>query len=100
MPIYQITQYELHSAKYRVEADSEADAIANFFQGDGEPVNDSLKFIEPAEDYGMPSDDYPSLVRGLRKQGVEIGDIIPSIRSIGVVMPQSQPTCLPAGAAG
>lgn len=28
MPVYEIEQYELHSLKYRVEANSEAEAIA------------------------------------------------------------------------
>ncbi|MGO9115645.1 MAG: hypothetical protein ACLP9L_41085 [Thermoguttaceae bacterium] len=85
MPTYEIEQYELHSSKYRVEADCEAEAVAKFFAGEGDPVDQSLEFIEPAEDYGMPADDYPSLVRGLQKHGIDASDCIPSIRSIDIV---------------
>ena len=92
MPTYQISQYELHSAKYRIEADSEDEAIARFFEGEGDPVNDSLEFIETANDHGMPSDEYPSLVRALRKQGIDADDCIPSIRSIDLVWPRSPQT--------
>ena len=67
MPTYQIEQYELHSAKYRVKATCEAEAIAKFLEGEGNPVNESLEFIEMAEDRGMPVDDHPSLVRSLRR---------------------------------
>ena len=36
MPTYEIEQYELHAMKYRVEAATEAEAIAKLFQGEAE----------------------------------------------------------------
>ena len=42
MPLYEIEQYELHVMKYRLVADSEADAIARLLMGEGEPVDNSL----------------------------------------------------------
>ena len=83
MPTFQIEQYELHTAKYRVEATSEAEAIAKLFDGEGEPVDNSLEYIEVAEDYGLPVDEFPELAEALHKQGVRVDDaIIESIRSI------------------
>ena len=80
---YEIEQYELHTMKYRVEAATEAEAIAKLFQGEGEPVCQGLEYIEVAEDFGLPTDEYPELVAALRKLGVSVGDtVIPSIRSI------------------
>ena len=35
---YEIEQYELHTMKYRVEAATEAEAIAKLFDGEGEAV--------------------------------------------------------------
>ena len=89
MPTYQIEQYELHSSKYHIEADSEAEAIAKFFEGAGDPVKDSLEFIETADDHGMPADDYPRLLRALQKQGTDASDCIPSIRSVNLVWPKA-----------
>ena len=94
MPTYQIEQYELHSAKYHVKATCEAEAIAKFLEGEGNPVNESLEFIEMAEDRGMPVDDHPSLVRSLRKHDIAFSNFIPSIRSIEVVKRQSPRTSL------
>ena len=48
---YEIEQYELHTMKYRVEAATEAEAIAKLFQGEGEAVCNSLEYIEVAEDF-------------------------------------------------
>ncbi len=81
--IYEIEQYELHSMKYRIEAATEAEAVARLFQGEAEPVCQGLQYVEVAEDYGLPVDEYPELVKALRKLGVWAGDaVIPSIRSI------------------
>jgi hypothetical protein len=86
MPIYEVEQYELHSAKYRVEATSEAEAIAKLFAGESESVDNSLEFIEVADDYGLPVDEFPELAEALHEQGIRVGeDIIPSIRSIEAV---------------
>jgi hypothetical protein len=83
MPVYEIEQYELHTTKYRVEADSEAQAIAKLFNGEADPVDNSLDFIEVADDYGLPVDQNRDLAEQLPKLGVSVGDdIIGSIRSI------------------
>jgi len=80
---YEIEQYELHTMKYRVEAASEAEAIAKLFDGEGEAVDNSLEYIEVADNFGLPADEYPELANALRDLGVSVGDaVIPSIRSI------------------
>lgn len=83
MPMYEIEQYELHVMKYRVEAKSEAEAIAKLLDGEAEPVDDSLEYIEVAEDFGLPVDECRELADELRELGVPVGEhVIPSIRSI------------------
>ncbi len=85
MSLYEIEQYELHTMKYRVEADSEADAITKLLQqGEGDPINNSLEFADIADDYGMSLSENPDLSSQLFDQGVvKSGDtIIGSIRSI------------------
>jgi type III secretion system FlhB-like substrate exporter len=83
MPTYEIEQYELHAMKYRVEADSEAEAIAKLLNGEADPMDNSLEYIEVADDYGLPVDENRDLVDQLRKLGIAVGDdIIPSVRSI------------------
>ena len=83
MPTYEVEQYELHVMKYRVEAATEADAIAKMFQGEAEPVCQSQEFIEIAEDFGLPAEECRDLAEALRALGVSVDDaVIPSIRSI------------------
>ena len=82
MPTFQIEQYELHATTYRVEANSEAEAIDKLFEGEGEIVDGSQIYIEVADDFGLPADEYPDLVRELAALGVTTGDLIPSVRSI------------------
>jgi hypothetical protein len=42
-----------------------------------------MDYIEVAEDFGLPTDEYTELAEALRKLGVSVGDtVIPSIRSI------------------
>jgi hypothetical protein len=83
MPTYEIEQYELHCSKFRVEAESKADAIARLFTGEGDPVDNSLEYIEVADDYGLPVEEFPDIAQGLQNRGVLVDeDIIPSIRSI------------------
>jgi hypothetical protein len=83
MPMFEIEQFELHAMKYRVEADSEAQAIRLLFDGEAEPVEQSQDFIEVAEDFGLPTDEYRELAGQLRGLGVAVGEaVIPSIRSI------------------
>jgi hypothetical protein len=82
MPTFEIEQYELHTTKYRVEAASEADAIVKLLNGKAEPVEQSQDFIEVADAYGMATKEYQELARVLRKLGVKVGTVIPSIRGV------------------
>ena len=83
MPTFEIEQYELHSIKYRVEAASEAEAIAKLFNGKSETVDQSQELIEVADAYGMAAKEHQELVRALRKLGMKgIRKIIPSIRGV------------------
>jgi hypothetical protein len=85
MPTYKIEQCELHAMTYRVEADNEAEAIVTLLDGLALPVDDSLEYVEVADDYGLPADGHRELADALRKQGVPVDVVIPSIRSIGTV---------------
>jgi len=83
MPIYEIEQYELHVQRYRVDADNEAQAIAKLFNDEADSVDESLEFVEVAEDYGLPVDEHRDLADELRDLGIPVDDdIILSIRSI------------------
>ena len=83
MPTYEIEQYKLHAMKYRVEAEDEAQAIAKLFNGEADPLDKSLEYIEVADDYGVPVDENRDLADQLRNLGNAVGDdIIPSVRSI------------------
>jgi hypothetical protein len=82
MPTFEIEQYELHAMKYRVEAATEAEAIALLFAGEAEPVEQSQDMIEVANDYGLPADEHRELADALRKRGIPVAAVIPSIRSI------------------
>ncbi len=80
---YEIEQFEIYVSKYRVEANSEAEAIQKLFDGEHEPIDDSLEYVEVAEDIGLPVDENRELADELRALGVSVGeDVIPSIRSI------------------
>jgi hypothetical protein len=62
---------------------TEAQAIAALFNGEADPVDGSLEFIEVAEDFGLPADEHHDLVDRLRDMGISVGDdVIPSIRSV------------------
>ncbi len=82
MPTYEIEQFELHAMKYRVEAASQAEAIAMLFAGEAEPVEQSQDMIEVANDYGLPADEHRELAEALRNLGVSVDAVIPSIRHI------------------
>jgi hypothetical protein len=83
MPTYKIEQLELHVMEYQVEAATEAEAIAKLLQGEAEPVCQSQEFVEVAEDFGLPADEYRDLAEALRVLGVSVdGAVIPSIRSV------------------
>lgn len=85
MPIYEIEQYEIHTSKFRVKANSEAEAIAKHLDGEGDFVDNSLEYIEPADACGLPADEYPELADALRKLNVPVGTVIPSIRAIELI---------------
>ncbi len=84
MPKYRIEQYELHYATYVVDAPSEAEAIAVVFDGGGEVIDTG--YIEVAEDFGMPADEHRELADALRKRGISVSDVIPSVRTIEEVV--------------
>ncbi len=82
MPVFNVEQYELHAQTYRVEAETEAEAIAKLFAGEGEPLDGGLDFIEVAEGFGLPADQHLELAESLRAQGVTVDAVIPSIRGV------------------
>lgn len=86
MPVYEDEQYELHAMTYRVEADDPADAIIQLLDGEAEAIDNSLDFIEVADERGMLVEDHPELADKLRTLGVPVDDrIIPSIRIISEI---------------
>ena len=84
MPIFEVEQYELHTMRYRIEAANPAEAIVTLFDGLALPIDNGLEYIEVADDFGLPADDYRDLADALREQGVPVDVVIPSIRSIEV----------------
>jgi hypothetical protein len=83
MPTWEIERYELHAQTYRVEAASEAEAIKRLYDGGAGPIDGSLVFIEVADDFGLPVDEFRDLAEELRTLGVQVDDdLIPSVRSI------------------
>jgi len=82
MPEYEIEQYEIHVSKYRVEANSEAEAIVRVLDGEGEAVDDSQEYVEVCEDRGLPADEHQDLADQLRAMGIPVDEIVPSIRSV------------------
>ena len=47
MPEFEIEQYELHTAKYRVDAESEAEAIFKLFDGDVGRTRPAMRTAPP-----------------------------------------------------
>ena len=82
MATFEIEQYEIHSQKFQVEANSEAEAIKKLFDGEADATDEGPELIEVAEDFGLPADEHQQLAAGLRKLGVFVDEIIPSIRSV------------------
>jgi len=82
MPRYEIEQYELHSTRFAVEAANKAEAIQKLLAGQADPIDGSLELIEVADDHGLPVAEHRELAAALRALGIEVGDVIPSIRSI------------------
>jgi hypothetical protein len=83
MPHFEIEQYELHVQTFRVEASTEAEAVRKLYSGEADAVEDRLEFIEVADDFGLPVDEYRDLADALRALGVAVDDdLISSIRSV------------------
>ena len=83
MPTSEIEQYEIHIQKYRVDADSEAQAICRLFSNEADPVDDSLEYVEICEDRGLPAEEYREIADQLRLLGMPVDEaVIPSIRTI------------------
>ena len=83
MPAFEIEQYEIHAQTYRVEADNLADAICKLLDGEADPVDGSLEYIEICEDRGLPADEHRELADQLRSLGVPVDEhVIPSIRTV------------------
>jgi hypothetical protein len=85
MRTYEIEQYEIHTSKYLVKANSEAEAIVMQLEGQGDCIDNSLEFIEVADACGLPVADFPELAEALRKLNVPIELVIPSIRNIEMI---------------
>ena len=82
MPKYQIEQFELHVQTYAVEAASEAEAIEKLLDAEADPIDEALDFVEVADERGMLAAENQKLAAALRALGVEVGTVIPSVRSI------------------
>jgi len=52
MPRYQIEAYELYSCTYDVDAEDAASALIAFRKGEGTVVENSMTYLEPADEYG------------------------------------------------
>ena len=86
MALFEIEQYELHVMTYRVEADTREEAIVKLLRGDGEPLDDTMEFVEVCCDEGMAADSAPDIAAHFAKVGIKLGGlevpVIPSIREV------------------
>jgi len=84
MATYAIEQFELYVQGHLIEGDSEADAIARFFRGEGKQELTSMDYAGISNDYGLSLAERPDLASELMDRGVIKSDdiIVPSIRSI------------------
>jgi hypothetical protein len=94
MKTYEIEQYETWTQRYRVEAESEAEAIKKLFESSDQAsaVPDSLEYVEVNTERGLPQDNYPEITEELEKLGVTLDDdcVIGSIASISEVSPSAE----------
>jgi len=79
---YEIEQYELHAQVFVVEADSPAEAIKKLFDGEADVADGGFELIEVADKYGLPAEENRELVDALRELGVDVREVVPSIRQI------------------
>lgn len=82
MPVFEIEQYEVHAMKYRIEADDVSQAIVKLLDCEGDPVDDSLEYIEVDDERGLWAYDHATLAEQLRSLGLPVENVIPSIRSV------------------
>jgi len=68
--------------KYRVEAQSEAEATRKVLNGTALPVDNGQEYIEVLEDRGLAVDEHRELAEALRDLGIQVDEVIPSIRSV------------------
>jgi hypothetical protein len=45
MPVYEVEQYELHVQTFRIDAPSEAEAIAKLLNGEAEPDGEGSDYV-------------------------------------------------------
>jgi hypothetical protein len=92
MPLYEIEQIELYTQGYLIKADSEADAIARFFRGEGKQDLTSIEYAGVLNSSGISLAERPDLASELMDLGVITGedDFVPSIRSIREVGEEEQ----------
>jgi hypothetical protein len=75
MAQFVVEAFELHAQKYRVEAETPAEAILNFYRGDGEELGPS-ELIEMSTDHGLLVDANPDLLAELTALGEKVDDDI------------------------
>jgi len=82
MSVYEIEQYELHTMTHQVEADNVTAAIVKLLDGEVEPQDNTLEYVEIADERGLFADDHPELAEQLRSLSVPVDQVIPSIRCV------------------
>jgi hypothetical protein len=77
-----VEAFELHAQKYRVEAETPAEAILHFYRGDGEEIGPS-ELIEMSMDHGLLVDADRDLVDCLTAFGEKVDfDVVAGIRDV------------------
>ena len=83
MAVFEIEQYEVYAQKHRIRAENEAEAIKWLLEGNAQPMDNELEFIEVCEVWSCPRMNILRSAEALQTLGVTVGDsVIPSIRSI------------------
>ncbi len=84
MPKFIVEQYELYTNSNEIEAETPAEAVKLLLEATAPSADrdDCSDFLEIAEQYGMSAQANQALARQLRKLGVPVKDIIPSIRQV------------------
>ena len=79
LEVFEIERWELHVGTIHVEARSAAHALARMLHGDGDEVGGSV-YHGLCEKRGVEVDD--ELRQQLLQQDVEIGKVVPSVKSV------------------